>query len=587
MRSLRIWIFIFALSAVLPPASSAATVTARFDRDTIQVGEVATLEVQVQNGNPTALPVFAAPPNLTIDPAGNGRSISIVNGQTTVTFTMSYTVSASQPGTYTIPATRVPTDSGNLNTPQLILNVTKDVNPAAAGSGPAFVHLQVSKTNVYVGEIIPIDIKVYGLMIDELQVPVLKSEGFVIGAQAQAVRGRDQIGNNLYQVYSFPISISAAKAGTLALGPAEAPMVIRIPGRRRSGDPFEDIFAGNFQRKQITARSETVAMNVMPLPAQNRPTDFSGAVGIFEITASASPTNVSVGDPITLKIEVTGAGSFDSVKLPDFGWKDFSFYQPNAAVTNLNSLGLRAVKYFDQVIVPQRAGIAAIPPISFSFFDPEARAYKTVTKPAIPITVRATGHGQAQPTVVATPDTITPQQGPGSDIVHIKPRLGQLSFIGPPFATRPWFMALLLLPAGMWGVAVAWRRQTDRIANNPRIQRERATARLVAELLPKLREQAARRESDEFFATTFRLLQERLGELLDLPAAAITEAVVEERLPGIGAPHELIAKLETLFQACNQARYAGATSADMEALIPQIESALQEALNLKRAKELK
>jgi hypothetical protein len=565
----------------------AATVTARFDRDTVVVGDTAVLEVQVQNGNPTALPVFAAQPNLSIEAAGNGRSISIANGQRTDIFTMSYNVISSQPGTYTIAPTRVQTDAGVLMTPQLTLTVTRDENASATGSGPAFIHLQVSKTNVYVGEMIPIDIKVYGLMIDELQVPVLKSEGFVIGTQAQAVRGREQVGNNIYHVYSFPISISAAKAGSLTLGPAEAAMVIRIPNQRRGGDPFDGLFGGSFQRKQMTGRSETVAMNVMPLPAQNRPASFNGAVGSFEIKASASPTNVAVGDPITLRIEVQGRGSFDSVKLPDFGWKDFTFYQPTASVTNSDNLGTRAVKYFDQVIIPQRAGIAAIPPLTFSFFDPDARAYKTVTKPAIPITVRDTGHGQAQPTVIATTGSQGQQQGPATDIVHIKPTLGHLSFLGPPFAARPWFMIMLLLPVGLWGMAVAWRRQTDRFANDPRIRREREVAKTIAELLPKLREHAARRESDQFFATTFRLLQERLGEVLDLPAAAITEAVVDEILPKLGADADLVKKLEGLFQACNQARYAGATIADMEALIPQIESALQQTLDLKHAKDRK
>jgi hypothetical protein len=577
------WMFIIVGFLAAIGDVSAAVVTARFDRDTIVVGDTATLELQVQNGNPTALPVFPSVPNLSIEPGGNGRSISIVNGQTTVTFTMSYTVSAAQPGTYTIPQTRLQTDAGVLMTPPLTLTVTKDENPAAQGNGPAFVHLQVSKTNVYVGEMIPIEIKVYGLAIDELQVPVLKSEGFVIGGQAQGVRSREQVGNNIYNVYSFPLSISAAKAGSIALGPAEAPMVIRVQGRRRTGDPFEDIFGGNFQRKPITGRSETVAMNVMPLPAQNRPANFNGAVGTFDIRTSATPTNVSVGDPITLRVEVQGRGSFDSVKLPDFGWKDFTFYQPNASVTNSDNLGTRGVKHFDQVIVPQRAGIAAIPPIAFSFFDPDARAYKTVTKPPIPISVKATGQGQAQPTVVANADPQNQQQRPATDIVHIKPTLGNLTFFGPPFVSRPWFAVLLLFPVGLWGVALAWRKQVDRIANDPYIRREREVARRVADLLPKLREHAASRKSSEFFATMFRLLQEQIGERLELPAPAITEAVVDEKLPKLGASAELLNKLEGLFQACNQARYAGATVADMEALIPTIEQALRDLQHLPRA----
>ncbi|HUS34966.1 MAG TPA: BatD family protein, partial [Verrucomicrobiae bacterium] len=414
--------FIFLLCVC---ASSFAAVSATLERDTIVVGDSVTLQIQIQDATPQSQPVFQPQPNLSIEYTGAGRQFTIVNGRSTALVTLGFTITATQPGAYTIPSITVQTDAGNFTTQPLRLNVTKDDAAAAAGNSPAFLRLNVTKTNIYVGEMIPIEIKVYGLLIDELQVPVLKSEGFVIGVQAQGVRSREQVGNNIYNVYTFPTSISPAKAGALTLGPAEAVMLIRVPlQNRRRGDIFEEML-GSFQRKQITARSDTVAINVMPLPTQNRPQNFSGAVGNFQIQATAAPTNVSVGDPITLSIQIQGRGSLDSLKLPDFGWKDFTFYQPNTSVTNADRLGLQGTKYFDQVVIPQRAGIAAIPAIAFSFFDPEARAYKTVTRPAIPITVKATGHGQAQPTVVATPGAEDQKQTPATDIVHIKPSLGQ------------------------------------------------------------------------------------------------------------------------------------------------------------------
>ncbi len=563
----------------------AASVTAQLDRDTIMVGDSATLELRVQNATPQVQPVFQSPPNLSIEYTGSGRQISIVNGQTTATFTLGFSVTATQPGTYTIPSTTIQTDAGNLATQPLRLTVTKDESGSAtAANSPAFIRLQVAKTNVYVGEIFPIEIKVYGLLIDELQVPVLKSEGFVIGTQAQGVRTRETVGNNIYNVYTFQMSIAPAKAGALTLGPAEAAMLIRVPmqNRRGAGTIFDEMM-GAFQRKQITARSDSVAMNVLPLPTQGRPQNFNGAVGNFQISSTASPTTVSVGDPITLQIQIAGRGSFDSVKLPDFGWKDFTFYQPNTAITNADKLGLQATKYFDQVIIPQRAGIPAIPPIYFSYFDPDARIYKIISRPAIPIVVKASGHGQAQPTVVASAGGATPQQTQASDIVHIKPTLGQLSAIGPPAAARLWFIGLQLLPIALWGAAVAWRKHHDRVSNDPRLRRQREVAKTISELSPQLRQQAAARKSEEFFATTFRLLQEQLGERLDVPAAAITESVVEQKLPQLGASPELLKRVDDLFQSCNQARYAGATVADMNALIPNIERALSDIQKLPHA----
>src|SRR6185503_4531831 len=94
--------------------------------------------------------------------------------------------------------------------------------------------------------------------------------------------------------------------------------------------------------------------------------------------------------------------------------------------------------------------------------------------------------------------------------------------------------------------------------------------------LDELRKRAAENQSEHFFATLFRLLQEQLGERLDLPAFAITEAVIEEHLQPRRAPEATLGKLRELFQSCNLARYAPIRSSqELAALIPRIESTLR------------
>ena len=84
-------------------------------------------------------------------------------------------------------------------------------------------------------------------------------------------------------------------------------------------------------------------------------------------------------------------------------------------------------------------------------------------------------------------------------------------------------------------------------------------------------------QSDEFFATMSRLLQEQLGERLDLPSSAITEAVIEERLVPQGVPDQTLAALRDLFQTCNLARFAPVrTSQELAAFIPKVETVLRE-----------
>ena len=87
---------------------------------------------------------------------------------------------------------------------------------------------------------------------------------------------------------------------------------------------------------------------------------------------------------------------------------------------------------------------------------------------------------------------------------------------------------------------------------------------------------ATENNSDDFFATLFRLLQEQLGERLDCSASSITEAVIDERLARLGAPEATLAGLRELFQLCNQARYAPLrTSGELAAVIPQFENAIR------------
>jgi hypothetical protein len=100
--------------------------------------------------------------------------------------------------------------------------------------------------------------------------------------------------------------------------------------------------------------------------------------------------------------------------------------------------------------------------------------------------------------------------------------------------------------------------------------------------LAELRAHASANKSDDFFAQMFRLLQEQLGERLDLPASAITEVVIEERLRPARVDGGVINELEALFQACNQARYAPVRSGtELAALIPRLESVLREVGGLK------
>jgi hypothetical protein len=225
--------------------------------------------------------------------------------------------------------------------------------------------------------------------------------------------------------------------------------------------------------------------------------------------------------------------------------------------------------------------VKELPSLSFSFFDTERKAYRTLAQPALPLIVRPSGSAPT-PTVVTAGRTSQANGPPPQDIVPIKQRLEHVAQIGPPLIQQPWFLALQTVPLLAWISSFAWRKRSELLANNPRLRRQRQVLKIVQEGLAELRQLASEKKSDEFFAVMFRLLQEQLGERLDMPASAITEAVIEERLRPAGAPEIILTGLQELFQACNLARYAPIKSSqELAAIIPNVEGVLRKLQEVK------
>ena len=305
------------------------------------------------------------------------------------------------------------------------------------------------------------------------------------------------------------------------------------------------------------------------------PPDFRGAIGDFTLAQyEAGPALVGVGDPITLKVRIQGTGSFDTVTLPASqpDWREFKTYPPTAKFDSSDPLQIEGSKSFEQVITPLNAQITQIPPFSFSFFDPASGSFRTLTHPAIPLTVHPTA-ATPQPTVIASGSPPPEAQQQNQDIVHIKPLPGRVGIITPPLIRQPMLPGFARRCAGGLGFnAVLWRRKKEKFANNPRMRRQREVARVVREGLAELSQLAAGNDVDKFYSTVLRLLQEQLGERLDLPAPAITEAVLDD-CKGLDAT--AAASVRDLFNACEQYRYTPEhTAQELASLIPKVGTAL-------------
>lgn len=579
-------LIVYAVLFLAGLANAAPGLTVILDRDTMTVGESVTLSLSFEGADVKSPPSFTLPQSLNARYAGQSSQYSFVNGEAKSTVIFSYRLAPSQAGDYVIPALRIPSGNQIFAGPSLRLKVLPSgvPDPTNTNTGPqlAFVKLLTPKDEIYMGEVLPVDIQLYYINAQDQQMPQFQADGFIFSKSPQATQTTTQVGNQPYHLIIFKTTVTPTKTGSLTLGPAQCPLTLVIPQARqqRRGDPFNDPFGFFSQRaelRQVNLTSETKTIRVLPLPTANVPPEFTGAVGSYSMTATASPTNVAVGDPITVKIKIAGQGSLDSLGLPSFeNWKSFKTYPPSAKIEPSDALGVEGGKSFEFAAIPQSAEIKALPQIVFSYFDPAAKAFRSLRQGPFPLQVSASAN-TALPAMLANSNSLngdkseTPQ-----DIINIKTKPGPLVLTQVPLAVKPWFLMIQAIPVILLGIVWIRRKQADKLSANPRLRRQIEVERLMARGLPKLKTQAETNDAEAFYAQAFRLLQARIGERLNLPAASITESILSERLVPLGLDEDMLKLLHDVFQRCNQARYAPPQlNEGLFSQYPKVETALE------------
>ena len=129
-------------------------------------------------------------------------------------------------------------------------------------------------------------------------------------------------------------------------------------------------------KKNIQAPSLTI--NVLPLP--NRPANFSNGVGTFSLSAQLGKSIVKVGDPINLRVVVSGRGNLKLIKQPTIVFpKDFEQYDAKITdKTQLTNTGLQGSMLYDFLVVPRNQGNFTVPPVELTFYNLVTQSYHTI-----------------------------------------------------------------------------------------------------------------------------------------------------------------------------------------------------------------
>ena len=436
--------------------------------------------------------------------------------------------------------------------------------------GSAFVHLEMPKHEIYVGESVPVEVQV-GMrdgFVESLNgLPKLNSNDFTLNnLSRQPERGPRTIDGKPFTVYTWRSLLAAVKPGTFSLS-FETPLTVRIrtrPARESMlddllGDPFLQNIFGTTVQKNVTAASPDTEITVLPLPAQGRPPDFGGAVGSFKISTDLSSAKNTVGDPLTLRMHVSGAGNFDRVETSMLGgdaqWKT---YEPKATFKSTDPTGFRGEKIFEQPIIATQSGSRIIPPLGFSYFNPATRRYETAHSSPLSVTVSPappSPESEPPPTVAGTASADRNGLRPDHAVTEAR----GASLVPPYF--RPLFAGGVSVLALLFGGAWAALRRRERNANDIQRERQRLRLQLIHELLEAMASSSSAADTAVFFRSARSALQQGLSARWDLAPELITLEDIEARLQGADRD-----EVRQIFLLADEANYSGAElkAADFE-----------------------
>jgi hypothetical protein len=588
----RVFVLIFLVGAAVQFAcADSPKITAVLTSSEVVVGETVQLEIQIDNARASAItPREIEVPGLQIHYTGESTQMTMRNFSVSSSITYSYTILPEKSGTYKIPPQTIRVGKDNLQTPQLTLRVADSSratagrrgNRAPSGSAPAdsgqnaeekiaFAELLVPKKTAYVGEIIPVVLRIgfnSRTQLREMAVPQINGQGFTIQKLSEGEKNLETIDGQSYVVFTYKTAISAARPGDFQIGPVEEKANVLV-ARRSSGvrrrpfdpfsgeDPFSDPFfmpfGGLMEQHEISIKSDPVPLEVKSLPS-GAPANFSGAIGSFSMTAEANPKRVQVGDPITIKAAIAGRGNFDRMNAPELsderGWHK---YPPSSNFKQDDDVGISGTKSFELVVSPNEK-LTTIAPLVFSYFDPAKDRYITLQSEAMPITVE--GNAQATPAAgAATGAAVAPNlAGPQKpqDILHQINERGKIVHTFAPLYARAGFWLAQLFPLALALGLLGWKVQSIRASNRAAL-RAAQLQHEKDELLRKLRrKQLAPRD---YFSDASRVVQLKTALKENNIEPATVDAETAARVFGLDP--EQSERMRRLFAKNDELRYSG------------------------------
>ncbi|MGD0581635.1 MAG: BatD family protein [Bacteroidales bacterium] len=454
-------------------------------------------------------------------------------------------------------------NTGNVSRPNE--QVTKGNTGQQPSGSDLFIQLLPSRSEVYQGEYVVATLKLYsrvdlsglneikfpdfnGFLRENLETPPLTS------LQRENLNGVMYGTGVIQQFLLFP-----QVPGNLTIGPVEISALIQQ--KVGNSDPFFGDFFSSFQNVPRAIVSKPVKITVKPLPA-NKPDDFSGIVGKIDLIASLSRDTANVNDALNFKITINGTGNLRLAGKPSFKLSpDVEVYEPKITDNIRNaSNGTSGQKTFEYVLIPRHYGNFTIPPITYTYFNPESGKYEAVFTKEFNFYARKIADQGGAVTVyggVSKEDV----KYLGKDIRFIDSSPGRLAIPDNLFISKRSFLTFYGLALLIFIAILIIRREHIRRNSDISSVKNRKAAKVAGKRLSEASKCLKSGMTDRFHEEILKALWGYLSDKLTIPVSELTRTTAVDALRRNGINEEQIEHLSSLLDKCEYARFAPSSSA--------------------------
>lgn len=529
-----------------------------------------------------AKPASYLPPNLNdfeilMGPStSTSSSVQIINGKMSQSYEYSYTyiLQPRKTGKVTINPAEFTVNGKKYQSNNLIIEVYGNASQAQQNtqsgggnqtvdeSGDLFLKVFLDKSSAYQGEFIIATVKLYSRMdissINRIDFPSF--DGFykqdietpsLRRLNREVVNGKEYGTGVIKKFVLIP-----QKTGVQTIGSCVMECEVQVQTRNNSF--FDDFFSNPYQIVQKRVKSKPLNLNVKALPT--RPASFSGAVGKFNFDAVYDKTKVKENDPVILRLSVNGAGNLKLIDPPKVTFPEgIEAGEPTISnKTNDKDGGISGTKQFEYLLIPRAPGKISIPPIEFSYFDPVASQYKTLTSSAVTLDVEASEGGST----VSTGTAVSKEDLKflGKDIEYIRLYDFKLKKTGNVLFGSIWLYAGYAIPLALFIFILILRRNYIRQNANTVLNRNRKAQKYAIKRLQQAKLYLAQSKKENFYEEVLKAIWGYLSDKLNIPVSDLSRDYAREQLSNSGVEIQLIERTMSLLDTCEFARYAPSSS---------------------------